>query len=32
MPMRKVVPPALLQQVKLKLAGKSPSKSRTPRR
>jgi hypothetical protein len=32
MPMRKVVPPALLQQVKLKLAGKSPSKSRKPRR
>lgn len=32
MPMRKVVPPALLQQVKLKLSGKPPSKSRKPRR
>ena len=32
MPMRKVVPPALLQQAKLKLSGKPPNKSRKPRR
>jgi hypothetical protein len=31
-PVRMVMPPALLQQVKLKLSGKPPSKSRKPRR